>query len=193
MFPTQWDYFIRDTIKKQKGAYQSHTPSSNILITLDGDLYIGNMGNFMEWALQEFRYTDGTSNMVYKKIANDYQKNVFNNSQWRSYVFMDICYGENEKSKVTEKVLIELFDEYCPKTAENFRKLCQGFKRDDGQELSYIGTKFSRTVKGMLVQGGKIKGSGPISTFKEGEFADESFQLKHSEPGLLGMCQRNGY
>lgn len=25
-----------------------------------------------------------------------------------------------------------------------------------------------------------------------GEFADESFQIKHSEPGLLGMCKRGG-
>lgn len=25
-----------------------------------------------------------------------------------------------------------------------------------------------------------------------GEFADESFEIKHTEPGLLGMCKRNG-
>ena len=25
-----------------------------------------------------------------------------------------------------------------------------------------------------------------------GEFADESFQIKHSEPGLIGMCKRGG-
>ena len=91
------------------------------MITLNGDGYIGNMNNFLEWALQEFRYTDKTANMVYKKLANDYLKNVYNHSQGRSYVFMDICYGENEKTKVTEKVFIELFDDCCPKTAENFR------------------------------------------------------------------------
>lgn len=26
----------------------------------------------------------------------------------------------------------------------------------------------------------------------DGEFADESFEIKHTEPGLLGMCKRNG-
>ena len=25
-----------------------------------------------------------------------------------------------------------------------------------------------------------------------GEFADESFEVKHTEPGLLGMCKRDG-
>ena len=31
------------------------------------------------------------------------------------------------------------------------------------------------------------------SAFDEGEFADESFSVKHTEPGLLGMCKRNDY
>ena len=29
-------------------------------------------------------------------------------------------------------------------------------------------------------------------SFYGGEFADESFQIKHSEPGLIGMCKRGG-
>ena len=31
------------------------------------------------------------------------------------------------------------------------------------------------------------------SSFDEGEFADENFSVKHTEPGLLGMCKRNDY
>lgn len=27
----------------------------------------------------------------------------------------------------------------------------------------------------------------------EGEFADESFHIKHTEVGLVGMCKRKGY
>jgi len=30
------------------------------------------------------------------------------------------------------------------------------------------------------------------SIFDEGEFADESFKVKHTESGLLGMCKKNG-
>ena len=29
------------------------------------------------------------------------------------------------------------------------------------------------------------------SIFPSGEFPDESFHVKHTEPGLLGMCQRS--
>ena len=120
-------------------------------------------------------------------MANDYNKNTYTNSQWRSYVYLDISYGESEKTKVTEKVVIELFDEYCPKTSENFKKLCLGHKRKDGKDLSYVGTKFNRIVKGMFIQGGNINLDGPLSIY-EGEFADENFHIKHTEPGLLGMC-----
>ena len=31
------------------------------------------------------------------------------------------------------------------------------------------------------------------SIFPDGEFADESFAISHTEPGLLGMCKRGGY
>ena len=35
------------------------------------------------------------------------------------------------------------------------------------------------------------KGGKGFSVFG-GEFADESFSVGHNEPGLLGMCKRNG-
>ena len=95
-------------------------------------------------------------------------------------------------------MLIELFDDICPKTCENFRQLCVGFKRVADQKLiSYVNTDFDRVVKGKFITCGDIKRlfglPGSFSTFEEGEFADESFAKKHDEPGLLGMCQRSGY
>lgn len=42
----------------------------------------------------------------------------------------------------------------------------------------------------MFIQGGRIA-SGE-SSFFGGEFPDESFQVKHTEIGLLGMCKRSG-
>jgi len=51
----------------------------------------------------------------------------------------------------------------------------------------------------MYIQGGNIKSlhsgakdSDSFSSFEEGEFADESFHVKHGEIGLLGMCKRDG-
>lgn len=48
---------------------------------------------------------------------------------------------------------------------------------------------------GKVSQGYKanILDDGPFSIFEDGEFADESFAMKHTEAGLLGMCKRSGY
>jgi len=48
--------------------------------------------------------------------------------------------------------VIELFTEFAPKTSANFLKICQGAAANpNGEKLSYVGTDFSRVVKGMYV------------------------------------------
>ena len=86
----------------------------------------------MEWAIQEFRYIDNTSKMIYKKMATDAYKNCINDTPGRSYVYIDVTYGD---VSTPEKVIIELFDDVCPKTAKNFRELCKGFTREDKKVL----------------------------------------------------------
>lgn len=34
---------------------------------------------------------------------------------------------------------------------------------------------------------------GPFSIFKDGHFNDESYKVKHSEPGMIGMAKESGY
>lgn len=125
--------------------------------------------------------------------ANAY-KQAINETEGRSYVQLEISQGGAR----AEKVLIELFDDVCPKTCENFRQLCVGYKRKADQKLiSYVNTDIDRVVKGKFVQGGDIRKlfgmPGSFSMFDEGEFPDESFAKKHDEPGLIGMCLRTGY
>uniref|UniRef100_A0A7S3FWT3 Peptidyl-prolyl cis-trans isomerase n=1 Tax=Strombidium rassoulzadegani TaxID=1082188 RepID=A0A7S3FWT3_9SPIT len=109
---------------------------------------------------------------------------------------MSINHGAN----IPSKVVIELFDEYCPKTCDNFRKLCQGFQREDKVNISYAGSDVSRVVPGMFVQAGdlsKVLHAGKIAppaagfSIYGGEFPDESFHVNHNEQGLLGMCKRS--
>ena len=38
-----------------------------------------------------------------------------------------------------------------------------------------------------------LNSTDSASIFPDGEFADESFEVKHQEAGLLGMCKRGGY
>lgn len=61
--------------------------------------------------------------------------------------------------------------------------------------MTYVGTEFHRVVKGMYIQGGDLhkNGAKQAASVYEGEFADESFHVKHTEVGLIGMCKRKGY
>lgn len=88
--------------------------------------------------------------------------------------------------------MFELFNNLAPKTCENFISLCCGFKRaSDGEEISYANTEIHRIVPGMFIQGGRVKASGNAAIFEQ-EFEDESFHMKHTQHGMLGMCKRSG-
>jgi cyclophilin family peptidyl-prolyl cis-trans isomerase len=57
---------------------------------------------------------------------------------------MDISVGQGEgKEPELGTVVFELFPEYVPKTAENFRALCTGEK---GQDFHYKGNIFHRII-----------------------------------------------
>ena len=94
-----------------------------------------------------------------------------------------------------QTVIFELFNDIAPRTCANFLALCEGHNRSDGEQLTYQGTEIHRIVKGMYIQCGRIEPSKSPelgSNLYGGEFEDESFQIKHEEVGMLGMCKRNG-
>ncbi|XP_010935780.1 peptidyl-prolyl cis-trans isomerase CYP63 isoform X2 [Elaeis guineensis] len=104
-------------------------------------------------------------------------------------VFLDISIDGNR----AERIVIELFSDVVPKTAENFRALCTGEKgigASTGKSLHYKGSIFHRIVKRFGAQGGdiaKLDGSGGESIYG-GKFSDENFKLKHDGPGVLSMA-----
>ncbi|KAK4357434.1 hypothetical protein RND71_023044 [Anisodus tanguticus] len=104
-------------------------------------------------------------------------------------VFLDVSID----GKPAERIVIELFADVVPRTAENFRSLCTGEKgvgETTGKPLHYKGCLFHRVIKGFMAQGGdfsKGNGTGGESIYG-GKFADENFEVDHTEGGLLSMA-----
>lgn len=87
-FPTQWNNYLSNTQNLLKGPFYHHRSSP--LVFVNGSTYIGGLDQFMEWALNEFRYTDKSSILIYRKAAGDAHRSVINDTPGRSYVYMNI-------------------------------------------------------------------------------------------------------
>ncbi|OUZ99798.1 Tetratricopeptide TPR-1 [Macleaya cordata] len=103
--------------------------------------------------------------------------------------FLDVSIG----GEVEGRIVVELYSDVVPKTAENFRALCTGEKGigpNTGVPLHFKGVCFHRVIKGFMIQGGDISarnGTGGESIYGL-KFEDENFELKHERKGMLSMA-----
>jgi peptidylprolyl isomerase len=110
-------------------------------------------------------------------------------------VFFDVAVGED---KHFGRIIIELREDVCPKTAENFRSLCTNNSdrlSAKGNPMFFKGSAFHRIIPKFCLQGGDFdcgNGMGGESIYGK-HFDDENFTLTHYTPGAVTMsnCGRN--
>ena len=105
-------------------------------------------------------------------------------------VFFDISVDDEKVGRI----VMELFKNKVPKTAENFRALCTGEKGigKKGKPLHYRGSFFHKIVPNLMVQGGDIisfDGTNGESIYED-DFEDEDLRTPHSSEGLLSMVNQ---
>ncbi|ESQ47797.1 hypothetical protein EUTSA_v10022161mg [Eutrema salsugineum] len=99
--------------------------------------------------------------------------------------------------KPAGRIVMELFADTTPKTAENFRALCTGEKGMGklGKPLHYKGSIFHGVDINYTLCGGDFiagTGTGGESIYEERFFKDENFIRKHTGPGILSMWNFGG-
>ena len=187
-FETQWEEYIKKIANKLKGVFYHHT--GNHLIMLNDTEYVGNGEQFATYILNRFSYMDNSMAIVYERLASNTFKKMVNSSKTRKYAQMELSFNS-----MSQTVYFELFNDIAPRTVANFLGLCTGTKRSDGEMLTYVNTEIHRIVKGMYLQMGRIvPGKKPElgTSIYGGPFEDESFHVRHTEIGLLGMSKQNG-
>lgn len=95
----------------------------------------------------------------------------------RPRCFLDVTTGGLRVGRI----VLELFSEIVPRTAENFRALCTGEKG-----YGYAGTDFHNVIPGEAVYGGFIPQHAEESIYG-GLFEDENFDVHHDRPYLVSM------
>ena len=91
----------------------------------------------------------------------------------RKRVFVDIDKTGFLSETRTQRIVIELYDDMVPTTAQNFYELCKA--------NAYAKTPFHRVINNFMIQGGDFvnhDGTGGKSIYGE-DFKDENFELKN--------------
>ncbi|VVA98529.1 unnamed protein product [Arabis nemorensis] len=112
----------------------------------------------------------------------------------RKYKTLNNPSSENAKDGARlGRIVIELFADTVPRTAENFRCLCtgeRGIGTRSGIPLHFKGTTFDDIAPDFTIYGGinPARNRALMDSIYGGPFEDENHERSHDRPGIVSMA-----
>eukprot|EP00035_Acanthoeca_spectabilis_P034828 m.31099 g.31099 ORF g.31099 m.31099 type:complete len:286 (+) comp6892_c0_seq1:36-893(+) len=178
----EWEEFYKTQVKTH--GTEAKNVKDQVLIMVDGKIQ-PSLSSFVTWAKDEHGLSAPEAD--YNLLAAEALAKYLNNPD-KIFTFFDVTVGE----KSAGRIVFELYKSICPKTCENFAKLCTGEagETEQGLELTYKTSVFHRVQNNGWLQGGDIitgAGDGGHSVFGK-TFEDENFIVEHDSRGVLSMA-----
>jgi len=102
-------------------------------------------------------------------------------------VFLEFSTRDNKLGRVE----CELYEDVAPKTVKNFLAFIDGKDKNNKKtNIGYKGCNVHRIIPDFMIQAGDFTrgdGTGGYSIYGK-YFEDETFDMKHDQPGLLSMA-----
>jgi len=153
---------------------------------------IGDLKAFMAHAgsVYSLEEPEGGNTAQFEHSARLETSHILQNTG-HQVVFLDFIDGGKRTARSPEygQLIIELYDNLCPKACANFIKLCSN---DGATPAAYMDTPIHRLVPGGWLQCGDTtdgSGANSVATLEEsGKIEDESFSINFDAEfgGLLG-------
>ncbi|RHZ09205.1 hypothetical protein DYB37_007364 [Aphanomyces astaci] len=144
--------------------------------------YIGDTEAFLDLCAQKYGVADRLTGRDCLQKATEAWDNYRTHSR-NLFCFLKFA---TDGQVYHDRVILELFDDVCPKACENFAALC----RPETQS-GYAGLPIHRIVPDGWIQGGDVAtggrgdGVGGSMLHEDGVFEDEAFSVSHDKPGIL--------
>lgn len=175
--PSEYELYVADELKKT-GVVLRHAEGVVGFLRENGrTTYLGGASEILQLLKTDYDFVPETATQQFQALAAA-EFETYCRSKDRQ--FCEFWLSSN--GSTLGRLLIELYTDQCPKTVANFVTLVEGTGKQ-----RYKDCPVHRVVKGGYIQTGDVvDGTGAGNAGYT--FADESFAVKHEQPGVVGMA-----